>query len=451
MKETWRKDYDNFYDNHKKENKFVYDISWCRKFIDEYIEKPNESKSLLDVGCGDGVWSIVLSEYFNVTGIDNSKVGIENAIHFSKEHGKNIKFICDDIETIKDKYDVVFCRCPEFFSGYAPDDPVFQKFIPIVLNLCRNVFYFIVYSKPPFNKYANKEKTSYFHDPEIVAEIFKKYGSVSVIYEKNYIVLKLILNKYIFFNSIGRSGTSFSGEVFKHVTNIPSFHGIEKNIRNIVDTKYLKNNKNKKPLLDKIKLINEIAINGEYCETTPIFIHCLSQPLLDNHKRLYVVNMIRNPLEVAISYENRNSFPSKEDAIWRIPLNSEMRYVKIKEKLTIFQENLLDWVDSQIIFNNNKDKYFKTYEFLFTNINNLNEWNKLFTYFEVQYDKQKLEKILNKDDTYKASATQLGFKDTIITERHIKENNDFIEILKKNNYYYDCIKRFLYYIDRNVK
>jgi len=54
-----------------------------------------------------------------------------------------------------------------------------------------------------------------------------------------------------------------------------------------------------------------------------------------------------------------------------------MRYVKITENLTIFQENLLDWVDSQIIFNNNKDKYFKTYEFLFTNINNFNEWEKL--------------------------------------------------------------------------
>ena len=96
--------------------------------------------------------------------------------------------------------------------------------------------------------------------------------------------------------------------------------------------------------------------------------------------------MLRNPLQVAVSYENRNSFPSRIDAIWRIPLNSNMRFVKITEKLTIFQENLLDWVDSQIIFNNNKDKYFKTYEFLFENINNLNEWEKLFTYFEIQYN-----------------------------------------------------------------
>ena len=55
------------------------------------------------------------------------------------------------------------------------------------------MFYFIVYSKPPFSKYANDEKTSYFHDPEVIKEIFKKYGNVDIKYEKNYIILKLKL------------------------------------------------------------------------------------------------------------------------------------------------------------------------------------------------------------------------------------------------------------------
>ena len=193
MSSIWRKDYNDFYNTYKKKNKFVYDLNWCKSFINKYIEIPKNKTSLLDVGCGDGVWSIVLSDYFEVTGIDNSEIGIKNAIYFSKKNKKNINFICDNIEIIKDKYDVVFCRCPEFFGGYAPDDPVFQKFIPIVLNLCKNVLYFIVYSKPPFNKYANKEKTSYFHDPEILYQIFIKFGTVEVKYEKNYIILKLLL------------------------------------------------------------------------------------------------------------------------------------------------------------------------------------------------------------------------------------------------------------------
>ena len=194
MTNLWRKDYNKFYSDHIKEGKFVYKIDWCKSFINTYIETPNEKQTLLDVGCGDGVWSIVLSDNFNVTGIDNSNVGIENAKHFSKQHGKNINFICDDIEIIKDKYDVVFCRCPEFFGSYAPDDPVFQKFIPIVLSLCKKTFYFIVYSKSPFSRYANEEKTSYYHDPKVLKLIFEKYGSVEIKYEKNYIVLKLKKN-----------------------------------------------------------------------------------------------------------------------------------------------------------------------------------------------------------------------------------------------------------------
>ena len=84
-----------------------------------------------------------------------------------------------------------FVEVQNFLGGYAPDDPVFKKFLPIVLNLCKKTFYLIVYSKPPFSRYYNDTKTSYFHDPEIIREIFKKYGSVSVIYKENYIILKL--------------------------------------------------------------------------------------------------------------------------------------------------------------------------------------------------------------------------------------------------------------------
>ena len=64
MTNIWRKDYNKFYDDHKKENKFVYNFDWCKYFIDEYIEIPKNKTSLLDVGCGDGVWSIVLSDYY---------------------------------------------------------------------------------------------------------------------------------------------------------------------------------------------------------------------------------------------------------------------------------------------------------------------------------------------------------------------------------------------------
>ena len=95
---------------------------------------------------------------------------------------------------MRSKYDIIFCRCPEFFGAYQPDDPIFQKFLKIVLKLCKKTLYFIVYSKEPFGRYSNEEKTSYYHRPKILKRLFKNYGSVKLIYENNYIILKLNIN-----------------------------------------------------------------------------------------------------------------------------------------------------------------------------------------------------------------------------------------------------------------
>lgn len=191
MSDIWRKDYNEFYKNHADKNKFVYKIDWCKSFISQYVDKPSKKTSLIDVGCGDGVWSMVLSDYYNVTAIDNSIQGINNAKKAAIKYKKNINFICNDIQNIDDKYDVVFCRCPSFFGGYAPDDKVFQKFLPIVMNLCKKTLYFIVYSRPPFSTYANEKKTSYYHDPNILKNLFENYGKVELKYERNYIILKI--------------------------------------------------------------------------------------------------------------------------------------------------------------------------------------------------------------------------------------------------------------------
>lgn len=191
MTDIWRKDYNEFYKDHADQNKFVYKFDWCKSWIKQYIDIPEKKINLLDVGCGDGVWSIVLSDYYNVTAIDNSEQGIINAKNWANKYNKNINFICGDIKDIKEKYDVVFCRCPSFFGGYGPEHPVFKKFLPIVMNLCKKTLYFIVYSRPPFSTYANEKKTSYYHDPNILKNLFESYGKVDLKYERNYIILKI--------------------------------------------------------------------------------------------------------------------------------------------------------------------------------------------------------------------------------------------------------------------
>ena len=190
-REIWRKDYESFYREHREKGGSVYDIDWCRSFVGKYIATPKSEKTLLDVGCGDGIWSIVLSDRFKVTGVDNSAEGIRNANILREKRRSDATFVEDSIEIIDTKYDIVFCRCPEFFGGYSPDSEVFQRFLPIVLNLCRETFYFIVYSKEPFGRYYNEEKTSYFHDPEVIDSLLSEYGRTETVYEDNYIVSRL--------------------------------------------------------------------------------------------------------------------------------------------------------------------------------------------------------------------------------------------------------------------
>ena len=58
-------------------------------------------------------------------------------------------------------------------------------------ELFNDSYYFIVYSRPPFSRYANENKTSYFHDPKILHKIFSPFGKIEVTHKKNYIVVAL--------------------------------------------------------------------------------------------------------------------------------------------------------------------------------------------------------------------------------------------------------------------
>ena len=194
-RDIWRKDYESYYREHREKGASVYDIEWCRSFTEKYVENPESRKSLLDVGCGDGIWSIALSDRFDVTGVDNSEEGIRNANMLKEKHGSNARFVLGDIESIDTKFDVVFSRGPEFFGGYAPDSEVFQRFFPIVLNLCKERLYFIVYSREPFGRYYNEEKTSYFHDPDTIDSLLSRHGRTESVFEDNYIVSRLDISE----------------------------------------------------------------------------------------------------------------------------------------------------------------------------------------------------------------------------------------------------------------
>lgn len=196
---VWRKDYDAFYDDLDTRNANLYDPGWCKRFIQERTSLPRTRGTLADVGSGNGIWSAVLSQWHDVTGLDNSEAGIRIA---RERHGtrSNLRFELCDIKKATGLYDTVFARGPEFFGSYAPEHPVFQEFLPYVMRLCRRRLVFITYTERPFRLYHSQDRldpqwfegsTSFYHDPVEIDELFSAYGTTTTTCRDNYLVCEV--------------------------------------------------------------------------------------------------------------------------------------------------------------------------------------------------------------------------------------------------------------------
>ena len=246
--------------------------------------------------------------------------------------------------------------------------------------------------------------------------------------------------KFIFLCSPGRSGTKYFSEIFKNVTEFPSYHGGESNLRNIIDSGAYRYNNSDTITNDRVNIIKKLSNEHGYFDSSQIFIHRLVNKIIDDKyfNSLFVINIIRNPLEVAISYENRKSIPSSKNNLWRLPLQSPERIIKINKKLTPFQENLFDWIDTQLKFDLYKSKFDKFINFKFEDINNNNKIIELFNYFEIDFNEEKLKNLKN---TFLKNHNN---KITKITKRHIKETSQLIEYLKTlDNYPEELINNYI--------
>jgi len=94
-----------------KDNLKIYEeLDWenlSEKVLKEKIQIikdviPKEVKTILDIGCGNGVITNELGKYFDVTGLDRS----EKALSFVKT--KKLKASCDNIPVENNSFDLVF-------------------------------------------------------------------------------------------------------------------------------------------------------------------------------------------------------------------------------------------------------------------------------------------------------------------------------------------------------
>ena len=192
-------------------------------------------------------------------------------------------------------------------------------------------------------------------------------------------------------SSIGRSGTRYLSQLFASCTSIPSFHLAEPYCHGPV---YRAINQGETPedLELKIARITEIErASGAYFESTPVFIRGLAPTLLARGFQIKVIHLLRDPLEVARSYANRESYPSHPNRPWRLPLNLPHALLTAPSELTPFQENLCDWLENELRFHALETRFVTTVDWHFSDYDHPERMARSFAALGVEFNQALLE------------------------------------------------------------
>jgi len=166
-------------------------------FKNEFLGKYPKGTSLLEVGCGDGKWSAILSSRFKVTAIDNSANAIKEALALCKVRKiNNVEFLCGDALNAEGQYDIIFARGPSFLNFPSADVRFVSNFKKL-LSLCTQEVIFNIASRTPFEVWKpsglltpladvdSPNSQWYHHDPEILKTNLAKLGAAHISYEKH--------------------------------------------------------------------------------------------------------------------------------------------------------------------------------------------------------------------------------------------------------------------------
>lgn len=193
----------------------------------------------------------------------------------------------------------------------------------------------------------------------------------------------------IFIASTGRCGTLFCTEIFKTYTDYPAFHEADptctgQTLREI-------NNKagmTKKTRIELQTKLDQIIKNsdpeGRYFESTQMFIKVFVQQVIyrkDFHP-LYVIYLHRNPLEVLLSY----AVKCKDYELdWFLQPHWQNNLTRCTKGLSFYEIVLWQINEVRERFLLWKDKFDKSFDLNFQDINDPKIWKILFDHFGINH------------------------------------------------------------------
>ena len=211
----------------------------------------------------------------------------------------------------------------------------------------------------------------------------------------------------IFVANSGRCGSLFMSEVFRKLTAFPSFH--EPMPRCEGETLKCVNNSNWpfpnhviQELKDKASQISNDSRNGNYFESSQMFIKSYANTVLKAFYDVYVIYLYRNPIEVTMSYYKKKSSQEKQWNSWHLLSHWKNNILKTRGKLS-FYENCY-WECMEI-----RERFLRiywdhsavdTFEFDFRKLNDVAEWKRLFKQFGIKYKSFDTMPIVSRNEIY---------------------------------------------------
>ncbi|KKL45918.1 hypothetical protein LCGC14_2350810 [marine sediment metagenome] len=191
----------------------------------------------------------------------------------------------------------------------------------------------------------------------------------------------------IFVCSTGRTGTMFMSQVFSELTDIPSYHEVApycigETCRELNNT--AKYSKETQAVVDrKIESIKNLTIDGNYFEASNMFIKSFCRPVFETFDDIYCIYIERNMLEVFFSLGERN-WQNGQD--WLMQSHWQLNLWRTEDKLDYYSNLTWNWYEVRKRFYSWRGVFKKSYVFKFEDINNIDEYHKMFNHFKIPFD-----------------------------------------------------------------
>lgn len=192
----------------------------------------------------------------------------------------------------------------------------------------------------------------------------------------------------IFVASTGRCGTLFMTEIFKLYTEYPSFHEarplcIDQTLRE-VNNKAGMTKESKIELNEKMNQISKDSENGNYFESCHLFIKSYVHLVAyrKDFQPIFIIYLHRNPIDVLLSYLKKTP---ELDLGWHLQPHWQNCLLRAPKGLSFCEIVLWEWHEVRARYLIWKDKFVKTWDFNFLDINNTAAWKTMFNHFDIEH------------------------------------------------------------------